>query len=367
MPSAEQLEVLSKGAGAWNSWLREHPSIRPDLTKADLSKKDLVGYDFHDADLMGASLRGAKLIGANLAGADLTGADLSKSNLSGAYLDWLTPVKPAGPPQRVRFAVGKFRTTQGVPVPVENYIESYPLGTNLAGAVLAGAKLRASIFGFTVLSNTALGEAEGLEDCEHVGPSGLDYLTLLRSGPLPPKFLRGCGLPDSLIDYLPSLLGSSTEFYSCFISYSTEDQAFAERLHAHLQAKGVRCWFAPHDIQGGKKIHDQIDRAIQFHDRLLLILSEDSMASEWVKTEIAHARQKELTQKRQVLFPVRLVDFEVIQRWKCFDADTGKDSAREIREHFIPDFSNWKDHDSYQKAFERLLKDLKAEGGESES
>ena len=34
-----------------------------------------------------------------------------------------------------------------------------------------------------------------------------------------------------------------------------------------------------------------------------------------------------------------------------FDADTGKDSAREIREYFIPDFSNWKDHDSYQRAF----------------
>jgi len=25
---------------------------------------------------------------------------------------------------------------------------------------------------------------------------------------------------------------------------------------------------------------------------------------------------------------------------------------------FIPDFSNWKDHDSYQKAFNRLLDDL---------
>ena len=35
------------------------------------------------------------------------------------------------------------------------------------------------------------------------------------------------------------------------------------------------------------------------------------------------------------------------------------DCARDIREYFIPDFSNWKDHDSYQKAFERLVRDLK--------
>ena len=63
-----------------------------------------------------------------------------------------------------------------------------------------------------------------------------------------------------------------------------------------------------------------------------------------------------------MLFPMRLVDFETLRDWECFDADTGKDSAREIREYFIPDFSNWKtDHDAYTKAFERLLKDLRAE------
>ena len=46
--------------------------------------------------------------------------------------------------------------------------------------------------------------------------------------------------------------------------------------------------------------------------------------------------------------------------WKLFDADRGIDSAREIRAYFIPDFSNWKDHDAYQKAFQRLVADLKA-------
>jgi hypothetical protein len=35
--------------------------------------------------------------------------------------------------------------------------------------------------------------------------------------------------------------------------------------------------------------------------------------------------------------------------------------AAPIREYFIPDFSNSKDHDSYQKALKRLLRDLKAE------
>ena len=85
------------------------------------------------------------------------------------------------------------------------------------------------------------------------------------------------------------------------------------------------------------------------------------MGSEWVKTEIANARQKETESGRRVLFPIRLVDFDTIRQWKCFDADTGKDSAREVREYFIPDFSNWEKHGAYREAFERLLRDLKAE------
>jgi hypothetical protein len=85
------------------------------------------------------------------------------------------------------------------------------------------------------------------------------------------------------------------------------------------------------------------------------------MNSEWVKTEIANARQREIREKRQMLFPINLVPYTQVRDWKAFDSDTGKDSAREIREYFIPDFSDWKDHDSYQKAFDRLLRDLKAE------
>jgi hypothetical protein len=151
---------------------------------------------------------------------------------------------------------------------------------------------------------------------------------------------------------------SAMSFYSCFISYSKHDQEFAERLYADLRKKGVRCWFAPHDVRGGRKLHKQIEKAINVNDRLLLILSEHSMRSNWVKSEIAHAREKEIAVQRQVLFPVGLVSYERIREWKLFDADIGDDSAREIREYFIPDFSNWKDHSSYQKALESLTRDL---------
>jgi len=130
---------------------------------------------------------------------------------------------------------------------------------------------------------------------------------------------------------------------------------------ADLQAKGVRCWFAPHDIMGGRKIHEQIDEAIRAHDKLLLILSEHSMASDWVGTEIASAREREAREKKQMLFPITIAPFEEVKQWKKFDADRGTDSAREIREYYIPDFSGWdSDHAGYQREFEKLVGALKA-------
>lgn len=123
----------------------------------------------------------------------------------------------------------------------------------------------------------------------------------------------------------------------------------------------MRVWFDAEDMKGGKKLHEQIFEAIQIHDRLLIVLSEHSIQSEWVMTEIRKARETEKKEKRRKLFPIRLTDFETLHDWTCFDADTGKDLAVEVREYFIPDFSNWKDHDAFESAFARLKKDLEAE------
>src|SRR5437879_2021227 len=51
-----------------------------------------------------------------------------------------------------------------------------------------------------------------------------------KSWPLSLAFLRGCGLPETFLEYIPSLLSNPIQFYSCFISYSTTDQEFADRL-----------------------------------------------------------------------------------------------------------------------------------------
>ena len=154
------------------------------------------------------------------------------------------------------------------------------------------------------------------------------------------------------ITYIRSLAGKAIEYYSCFISYSSKDEAFARRLYADLQSNNVRCWFAPKDLKWGEKIRAGIDQAIHLHDKLLLILSKYSVASGWVEHEVKTALARARKEKRTVLFPVR-IDRAVF--------DSPFDWATEIRhERNIGNFTQWKDHDEYQKAFSRLLRDLKA-------
>ena len=346
MPNYEHLARLKDGVPTWNEWRAENPDVVPDLSGAELRGINLIGANLgganlfrsqlddanlESANLHGSNLSDARLFEANLASSDLTEAIVDGTNLFGANLH--------------------AADLSGATLFGADFIEA-----NLDMCNMGGAAIATTSFGGSDLSSV-----KGLETVKHVSPSiiGIDTIYLSK-GRIPESFLRGVGIPDHFITFIKSLTTSPIEFYSCFISYSSKDQDFADRLYADLQNKGVRCWFAPHDIQGGRKLHEQIDEAIRLHDKLLLILSPHSMESEWVKTEIAKARRREVRDQRRVLFPIRLAPFETLRDWECFDADTGKDSAREIREYFIPDFSNWKNHDSYQEAFQRLISDLKA-------
>lgn len=397
MANPEHLKVVTLGKWSWNDWRDSHSVTTPDLSNANLHGANLAGMDlsgavltsadlrdvnFSAADLRYSSLKKAHLDRADFEGANLSGADLSdtdlrevnlrKADLQGANLegvilkgvDFGTTHFGELTLREARLHGASMYGVQfdGVDLSYSDLSGASLSGADLSRANLTGANLEDAIVGGTIFGHNDLSTIRGLETVRHYGPSIIGIDTIYRSkAKIPENFLKGAGVPDDFVRYMGALVAQPFEFYSCFISYSSSDQQFAERLHADLQSRGVRCWFAPHDVKGGKKLHEQIDQAIRVHERLLLILSPDSMESEWVKTEIAKARKRELQEKRQVLFPLRLVPFKALRDWECFDADTGKDSAREIREYFIPDFSNWKSHDPYQEALGRLLRDLKNE------
>jgi hypothetical protein len=115
-------------------------------------------------------------------------------------------------------------------------------------------------------------------------------------------------------------------------------------------------------MQGGKKLFEQIERAIHLHDKLLVVLSKSSLSSNWVQTEIKRARKQEHKTGERKLFPIRLCDMETLKDWECFDADSGRDIAEEVREFFIPDFSEWTKKEMFKSEFTKLCRDLRREG-----
>ena len=296
MANPEHLEILKQGVRKWNRWRGEHPKIEPDLSGADLIEADLIEAD--------------------LSGANLFESNLRKANLREANLGW----------------------------------------TNLSGADLSLAIVKKTTFGDNDLS-----VVQGLDTVEHGGPSTIGIDTVYNSGgKIPDVFLRGCGVPETFITFAKSLVNSPFEFYSCFISYSSRNQDFAERLYADLQSKAVRCWYAPEDLKIGDKFRVRIDESIRMHEKLLLILSKDSVESQWVEKEVETAMEREREQGREsvVLFPIKLDD-------AILDEKSGW--AADIRRtRHIGDFRGWKNHDEYRKAFDRLLRDLRAENARRE-
>ncbi len=354
MANEEHLRVIKDGVAVWNRWRSDNAETIPNLAGVELGVAELEGANLSKAHLDHANLTWACLDGANLSEASLIGANAYKAHLSGARLGGATL-------KRANLSLAGLNEAD---LSGADLAGAVLFGASLRGSNLAGASLRSTSFmhagldgadfsgarlGDTILAKVNLASVKGLEKCEHESSSVIDYETMRLSGTLPKQFLRGCGLTDVLIDFLPTLSRSS-RFHSCFISYSSKDEGFAKKLYDDLQNRGVRCWYALESMKTGDKMRSAIDSGIRSNDKLLVILSENSIDSAWVEKEVETAMEEERKRRQTVLFPVRLDD-AVMQTSQPWAAD-----IRRSRQ--IGDFRFWQDDKKYPVAFERLLRDL---------
>jgi uncharacterized protein YjbI with pentapeptide repeats len=337
------------------------------LALADFSRSNLRGSRFHECnaircsfqecDLTDADFEPSALGEADFFKADLTRANLSKCNARESFL-----------------------------------VQAKLIETKLSLTVLTGA-----VFGATIINNVHLLTTE-LSDIRHALPSYIDGATIdnIRDDLLKARFmgqateetggsklgsdklgeieqqlssqimprirqflLRAGSSKDDLerIDAVtPSFAG---DFASVFISYSSRDEEFARYLDTQLRLYGISVWFAPNSMRGGRKIHEQVERAIGDQDKLILVLSDASLKSNWVSTEIIAAFSREERQARQVFYPIRIAEFDTIRAWTLFDADSGLDIAKRVREYYIPDFSEWGNPLNIAEQLSRLVEDLR--------
>ena len=312
------------------------------LSAATLNRSIIHFATLNDANLTDAVLRSASLLSvsakrgnflrANLEGSSIHSGDFNAANFESANFQHAKIVNSVFQGANASFSDLRF--------------------ARLYSIEFNGAQLRAAQLGQTEFLHLTLNSVYGLDSCFHHAPSSLDHDSMQRSGPLPLAFLRGVGLSDIFLDYYSSLFSQPITMYTCFISYSTKDNEFVSRLHADLQESGVRCWYAPHDMAIGSKMLDSIDEAIRLKDKLLLVLSANSIASGWVEDEVLKAYAEEHRNDKAILFPIALDD-------SVFSTD--KPWAVKLRDQrHIGDFTQWRHPESYAKSLARVLRDLRS-------
>ena len=330
-----------KSVGTWNDWWRKR------------SWKDR--FDLSRADLRRANLSNAHLESVNLDGANLYRSDCSDASFVHAVLDKAHLV-------RVDFS------------------DAALMGASLMGAELHGATFRSTEFEeadfrdavlyWTQFADTDLSCAINLEAVVHRAPSSVDSHTLVHSaGKIPAQFLQGCGLrpweilqaklynpdltPAQVNDLQYKIFDARTSgpiiIGGVFISYSHTDSAFVDKVRSKLLEKGVSVWLDRHDSVAGP-LQKQIDLAIGANNAVLLVLSEDSVESDWVEHEMKAARRIEKAEERELLCPVALDE-----AWKEKQYEVEWEHMTKKK---ILDFSKWKTK-AFGGQFEKLLKGLK--------
>jgi len=190
---------------------------------------------------------------------------------------------------------------------------------------------------------------------------------------LPTSFYMGCGFTnldtkflefckpdldnDQIIEIGYKLIhmrtGEPIKYYSCFISYSNKDIEFVEKLHQEMISHGISCWYAPEDLKIGDVLRMRIGEQIRLKDKLLIILSENSISSAWVGDEVEKAIEEEKNSESKKLFPIRLDDTVL---------DSKDDWAEKIRlTRHIGNFSNWQNQEIFEKAIKKLIDNMQIE------
>ena len=319
MANPKHVARLKEGREAWNAWRRTSDE-KPDLSEVELNGDSLDRYDLHSSNFSGAKLGGMSFNGAFCGDCSFERARILYSDFLGSQLTKCN-----------------FRTA------------------TIADTVFDWCDLDQSDFAeadisWCTFAHLSLKSVHGLNELYRALQNSIGLDVFFRSGGLPEPFLRN-SVPEEFIQFAASLVGKAIEYYSCFLSYSSKDDEFARRLYNDLQGKNVRTWFAPEELKIGDRFRSRIDESIRIHDKLVIILSANSVNSDWVETEVESALEREQKEGKDVLFPIAIDEegFTSNQPW----------AADIRRKRHIGDFRRWKLHDDYTVAFERLVRDLK--------
>ena len=96
-----------------------------------------------------------------------------------------------------------------------------------------------------------------------------------------------------------------------FISYSSKDKSFVERLSQKLVDNRIGVWLDKWEMKPGDSLIDKIQNALEDSSYLLVVLSKHYVQSEWCRKEQNAGLVKEINSKKVVVIPILLEDCSI--------------------------------------------------------
>jgi len=93
-----------------------------------------------------------------------------------------------------------------------------------------------------------------------------------------------------------------------FISYSHANKEFVDRLGSELAFRRRHVWVDRWELKVGDSLLERVQEALSDASALLIVLSRDSVSSQWCRKELSAGLLRELEEKRVVVLPVLIED-----------------------------------------------------------
>ena len=356
-----------------------------DLRGADLTGVKLSEFKFKHCNLEGACLRGAELDKAVIFQSNLQKATFDNAKIFDTFLD-------CSDFYRATFEGTQFHSVyfSDAFLCMADFSRAVLMGLNFSGATVFHAKFLETCIAFCEFDGLIFPQGIAQEGAAlDALPNVVDFATVDTTAKFfaerqkmlssTPSAGRLYGSISGIKQFCSTLSNHRVSYFNImqegylkgreplhiFISYADEDRAFVNTLQKKLERRGCTAWFAPRNMEGGQTIEQQLASAIDQANAVVVVLSPNSVASEWVAHEVRYAGHKVKAAKGDLaFFPIRITSYEDIQKWRVVD-DSGYDLASDLRSYFVPDFSGWNETDLFNRSgtegFELALDNLVAD------
>lgn len=96
-----------------------------------------------------------------------------------------------------------------------------------------------------------------------------------------------------------------------FLSHTSIDKPFVEKLAADLRRLGIESWVDKYEIKVGESIFWRVEEGLKESEYFAIVLSPESLKSEWVKSEISAAWDKKMMIGKNAILPLLYRDCEI--------------------------------------------------------